>query len=153
MTFLPLQFRTKIKISEYEKLTKSEILDEIENYLVGENYNYVVRKKNKIIFHKADGFTSFNSKSFLVSGIVKVIDKQNGFEIINGNWLVFLIAIPFIIILLMVDSEFSTIEESDVKIIKFFFAFLFGGNLIVRFFAHLSFKSKIKELIKNTRIE
>ena len=149
MTFLPIQFRTKIKFSKSDKLDKTDILYVIERYLIEEKFNYIVRKKNKIIFHKSDGWTSFNAKSFLVSGIVKVTEKDDGFEVINGNWMVFLIAIPFLLIIFLAGSDFSTIDENDLRIVKYFFAVLFGGNLIIRFFAHLTFKIKIKELIKN----
>ncbi|SHI56821.1 hypothetical protein SAMN05216261_1103 [Algibacter luteus] len=143
-----MQFRTKIKYSKFNKLDKADIFNVIERYLNEERFNYSVRKKNKIIFHKSDGWTSFNAKSFLVSGIVKVTEKDDGFEIINGNWMVFLIAIPFLLIIFLADSDFSTIDENDIRIIKYFFTVIFGGNLIIRFFAHLTFKTKIKELIK-----
>ncbi|RMA67686.1 hypothetical protein BXY75_0039 [Ulvibacter antarcticus] len=149
MTFLPIQFRTKIKFSDYEKLNKSDILDKIENYLELKNYNYVVRKENSIVFHKSNAWTSFDFKSFLVSGIVKLKERKDGFVIISGNWMVFLIAIPFILILLLSKSDYSTLDVNDIQIIEYSFATLFGVNMIIRFFAHLIFKYKIKDLIKN----
>ena len=148
MTFLPIQFRTKIKFSKYEKLNKSDILDKIENYLQEENFKYIVKNKSKIVFHAINIWTFFNVKSFLVSGIVKLEEKEDGILIINGNWMVFLILVPFILILLISDSDFSTLDVNDIQIVKYFFAVLFGGNLIIRFFAHWTFKLKIKELIK-----
>jgi hypothetical protein len=148
MTLLPIQFRTKIKFSQYEKLNKSDILDKIENYLEEENFKYVIKKENKIVFHAADIWTFFNVKSFLVSGIIKLEEKEDGFLIINGNWMVFLISIPLIMILLLSGSDFSTLDENDIKIVKYIFALLFGGNLMIRIIAHLIFKYKIRDLIK-----
>lgn len=146
MTFLPIQFRTRIKSDLFKK---KEILDIIEEYLKKEKFNYINRKSDKIIFHKADGWNSLNIKSYLVSGIVKIKERDGEFEIINGNWMVFLITIPFIIFLLTSKSEYSTLDSTDINILNYFFIVLFGGNLIIRIFAHLTFRNKIKELIKN----
>mgnify|MGYP001439056774 CR=1 FL=1 len=146
MNFLPIQFRTKIKSNDYKK---SEILDLIEDYLKKEKFNYVDRKPDKIIFHKASGWHSWNVRSKLVSGIVKVKETNGGFVIINGNWMVFLILIPFILIWILSKTKYSTIDQNDLSILFFFFLVLFGGNLITRFYAHLTFKNKIKKIIKN----
>ncbi len=149
MTFLPIQFWTKIKFSKNNSLNKSDILDKIENFLLEENFNYIIRKDKKIVFHKADLWTSSNLKSYLVSGTIKIKERDNEFIITNGNWMVFLIAIPFILIFFLSDSKFSTLDENDIRILKYFFTILFGGNLIIRFFAHLFLKFKIMELIKS----
>ncbi|AFU67255.1 hypothetical protein P700755_000201 [Psychroflexus torquis ATCC 700755] len=146
MTFLPIQFRTRIKSN---LLKEEEILDIIEEYLNDERFFYIKRKSDKIIFHKADGWTSWKFKSFLVSGVVK-IKKTNGvIEIINGNWMVFLISLPFLILILLGKSEYSTFDETDFMILNYFFIVGFGGNLITRIFAHLSFRNKIKTMMEN----
>jgi len=148
MTLLPIQFWTKFKKKEFGELNSSESLDLIQNYLNEEGFNYIKRKKNKIIFHKFDGWTSFNTKSFLASGVIKTRMKNGSLTVINGNWMVFLIAIPFLLLILVADSKFSTLDESDIEIIWGVFAMLFGGNLIIRIIAHLNFNGKIKKIIK-----
>jgi len=147
MIFLPIQFRTKIKSDLYNK---EGILDIIEEYLKKERFNYVSRKSDKVIFHKASGWHSWNVKSYLVSGVVKIKEKDGEFEIINGNWMVFLIAIPFIIFIQLGKSEYSTFDKTDIQILNYFFIILFGANFITRIIAHFNFKNKIKELIKIT---
>ena len=76
MTLLPIQFRTKIDTDKNTDLNRSDILDTIQNYFEEEGYNYISRKKNKVIFHKANLWQSFNFKSFLVSGTVKVTENK-----------------------------------------------------------------------------
>lgn len=146
MIFLPIRFRTRIKSN---LLKKEEILDIIEGYLNDERFSYINRKSDKIIFHKADGWTSWKFRSFLVSGVVKIKKTNGEFEITNGNWMVFLIALPFIIMFLLGNSEYSTLDRNDLKILNYFFIVLFGGNLITRIIAHLRFRNKIKTLLKN----
>ncbi len=147
MTFLPIQFYTKLKVDETNGINPSEVLDLIQSYLKKKRFNYIERKETKIVFHAADTWTSFDLKSFLVSGIVEVKKKEGFLIITNGNWMVFLIAVPFIPILLFADSDFSTLDDSEVKMIWWAFYWLFGGNLFARIIAHLSFKSTLKKLI------
>ncbi len=153
MTLLPIQFWTKFKKKEFGELNPNESLDLIQNYLNEEGFNYIKRKKNKIIFHKSDGWTSFNTKSFLVSGVIKTRVKNGNLTVINGNWMVFLIAVPFLLLILVADSELSTLDESDIKIIWGAFAVFFGGNLIIRIIAHLNFNETIKNLIKKNNTQ
>ena len=149
MTLLPIQFRTNIDTDKNTNLNKSDILDIIQNYFEEEGYNYISRKKNKVIFHKANLWQSLNFKSFLVSGTVKVIEKEDSYVIINGNWTSFLILIPFILIYLIMNSSVSAIQNSDIKVIEHAFKVLFFGNVIIRFLAHYKLRSKIREMLKN----
>ncbi|QCX38172.1 hypothetical protein FF125_06910 [Aureibaculum algae] len=148
MTFLPIQFWTKFKKADFGELDSSEILNLIQDYLDETGFNYVKRKENKIAFHKADGWSSFNVKSFLHSGVVKIKSNNGDLTIINGNWMVFLIAIPFIIGILAADSKFSTLDTNDVDMIWYAFYWIFGGNLFIRIIAHFAFKSAIEELVR-----
>ncbi len=145
---LPIQFKTRFSKEELGELTPSEILDVIQNWLEGKGFRYVKRKNDKIIFHKADGWTLFNTRSFLVSGIVKIKNKNGGIVVVNGNWMVLLIVVPFLIIILFAKSRYSTIDEADVDILWTALIVLFGLNLITRIIAHWRFKSTIKEMIK-----
>jgi hypothetical protein len=145
--FLPIQFNTKIKKEEFGDLCSSKILDLIENYLVEENFSYITRKDNKIFFHVLHIYLWFDVKSFLVSGTVRVKNKNGNLTITNGNWMVFLIAVPFVILFLIANTKFSTFGKTDFEMIWWFMITIFGGNLIFRFFAHLNFKETIKKLI------
>ena len=148
MRFLPIQFWTYFKNEEYGELNSFEVLDLIQGYLNQKGFNYIKRKNKVIVFHKADGLSLFDTKSFLFSGVVKAIEKNGNLTIINGNWMVFLIALPFILGILIADSNFSTLDKNDLGIIWGAFFLLFGGNLIIRIIAHFNFKLTIKELIK-----
>ncbi|MFT4697427.1 MAG: hypothetical protein ACI9SJ_000550 [Flavobacteriaceae bacterium] len=150
MTLLPIQFRTKLKKEEFGELSSSESLDIIQNYLNEKSFNYIKRKKNKIIFHKLNGFSLLNTKSFLVSGVIKTKVKNKELIIINGNWMVLLYSLPFLFFILIAESKFSTLEKSNLEIIWAAFIILFGGNLIIRIIAHLDFSITIKRIIKKT---
>ncbi len=150
MTYLPIQFHTKLRTKEFGELKPTEVLDIVENYLREKGFNYVQRTESKIVFHKSNFWTSIDLKSFLVSGIVTIKKNDDILTITNGNWMVFLIAVPFIPILLIADSDFSTLDEFDIRLIWGAFFWLFGGNLFARIIAHLSFKSTLKKLIKKT---
>ena len=145
---LPIQFTTKINKEKLQNVTTEEILDVVQNWLDKKGFQYIKRKKNKIIFHKADGLTLLNFRSFLVSGIVKVKEKNKKILIVNGNWMILLIGIPFLIIYLLAQSSYSTIDESDVNILLTALIVIFGFNFILRIIAHWGFKSTIKELIE-----
>jgi hypothetical protein len=77
------------------------------------NYYYIKRKKDRVIFYKANGWSSLNFKSFLVSGIVIVKKEKNKLIITNGNWLVFSIAVPFLIIYSLGKTSKSSFDEFD----------------------------------------
>ena len=137
------QFRPKVKLD----IEASEVLDVVEKYLKEKEFGYVNRKDNRISFHKFNFWKSLDLKSLLVSGTV-IVKKENGLiTLINGNWKVFLIAIPFLLLIVISDSEISTLDEFDVNIIWMAFAWLFGGNLVTRFIAHLNFKMILKKII------
>ena len=145
MTLLPIRFQTTIKSSTFNK---AEILDLIEEYLKNEDYNYIVRKSNRIIFHKANGWwNGWDNKTYLVSGMVIIKEKNSHLQITNGNWMVFLIALPFILFWIMGKSQYSTYDEKDISIGFNFFLVLFVGNLILRIKAHFAFRNKIREMI------
>lgn len=146
---LPIQFKTRFRKEEIKDLTSTEILDVIQNWLEEKGFRYINRKENKIVFHKADGWHSINARSFLVSGVIKLKDKKEELVIINGNWMVFLIALPFLLFILIADSRYSTFDKGDVSIIWVFFFVIFGGNLVTRIIAHWGLKSAIKKMIKN----
>ena len=145
---LPIIFRTSFKKIEIQNISTDEILTLIEQYLNYHRFNYIKRKKDRIIFHKATAFSFMNTRDFLVSGIVKINDKGDKLIITNGNWMVFLLVIPFLVILILIESRFSTIDSKDVQIFWYFFGIIFLMNYIIRFFSHIGFKSRIKELIK-----
>jgi hypothetical protein len=145
---LPIQFKTRFRKEELKDLTSSEILDVIQNWLEEKGFRYINRKENKIVFHKADGWHSVNARSFLVSGVIKIKVKKEELIIINGNWMVFLIALPFLLFILIADSRYSTFDKGDVSIIWVFFIVIFGGNLVIRIIAHWGLKSAIKEMVK-----
>ena len=62
MTFLPIQFRSKLEILDNE-INVTDALDIVEDYFRENNYNYIKRKKDRVIFHKANGWSSLNFKS------------------------------------------------------------------------------------------
>lgn len=146
---LPIQFKTRFRKEELKGLTSNDILDVIQKWLEEKGFRYINRKENKIVFHKADGWHSFNARSFLVSGVIKIKVKKEELIIINGNWLVFLIAIPFLLFILLADSTYSTFDKGDVNILWVFFIVIFGGNLVTRIIAHWGLKSAINKMIKN----
>ena len=146
---LPIQFKTSFTKEELGKLTSSEILDVIQNWLEEKGFRHVIRKNNKIIFHKADGWHSLYARSFLVSGIVKIKEKNGKLIVINGIWMVFLFVIPFLIVILLAKSRYSTMDEGDIGILWIAFTAVFGGNFITRVIAHWAFKSAIQGMIKN----
>lgn len=153
MVLLPIQFWTKLKRKEFERLNSDLILDTVQEYLEEKGYNYINRKKNKITFHKANGWTSFNTKSFLVSGIVKVKDEEKSLIVTNGNWMVFLIAIPFLLFYFLSKTSYSTLDEFDLTFLKNAFLWIFGVNLLIRVIAHLNFKAHLEKLIRNNYAE
>lgn len=69
--------------------------------------------------------------------MVKIKDKTGGFEIVNGNWMVILVALAFIIGLLVPAPSFSSFDKTEIERAKTCFVFGFGGNLMIRFFAYL----------------
>ena len=146
--FLPIHFRTKFKKDEFGELDSSDILDLIQNYLTEQGYNYIKREKNKLAFHKLNGWSSFNLKSIIVSGIIKTENKDGNMIVTNGNWLIILIAVPFLIFLLISNSKFSAISSNDLDFFWYAFLWLFGGNLILRIFSHAILCKKIETLIK-----
>ena len=146
---LPIQFKTRFRKEELKDLKSTDILDVIQKWLEEKEFRYINRKEDKIVFHEADGWHSFNARSFLVSGVIKIKVKNEELIIINGNWMVFLIAIPFLLFILLADSRYSTFDKGDVDIIWVFFIVIFGGNLLTRIIAHWGLKSAIKKMIKN----
>lgn len=153
MVLLSIQFWTKLKRKEFERLNSDLILDTVQEYLEEKGYNYINRKKNKITFHKANGWTSFNTKSFIVSGIVKVKDEEESLIVTNGNWMVFLIAIPFLLFCFLSKTSYSTLDEFDLTFLKNAFLWIFGINLLIRVIAHLNFKAHLEKLIINNYAE
>jgi hypothetical protein len=147
---LPIIFWTKIKKEKLGKLNSDDILDLVEEYLSEKKYNYIKRKKNKIIFHNVDGIILFRLKDFLASGEIKIKEKKNELIILNGNWMFFLFAIPFLLFILLAKFKFSTIDQSDIQLIWTFFIALFIPNLLIRIAAHFYFKGKIESLINKT---
>ena len=149
---LPIIFWTKIKKEKLGRINCEDILELIEKYLSDKKFNYVKRKKNKIIFHNIDGIILFRLKDFLASGEIKIIEKKDELIIQNGNWMVFLLAIPFLFFILLAKSKFSTIDQDDIQIIWTFFIVLFIPNLLVRIVAHFYFKTKIESLINQKKL-
>lgn len=148
MTFLPIQFRSKLEILDNE-INVTDALDITEDYFRENNYNYIKRKKDRVIFYKANGWSSLNFNSFLVSGIVKIRKEQNQLIITNGNWLVFSIVVPFLIIYLLGNISKLSFDEFDFQMLFFSFAWLFGVNLLARIFAHWKLKSILKKKINS----
>ncbi len=147
---LPIIFWTKIKKNELGKLNSEDILDIVEEYLSENDYNYINRKDNRIKFHKMDGFSFMRFKDFLVSGVIKIKEKNDSLIIINGNWMVFLIALPFLILYFLSKSKFSTFDQNDIDMIWNILLVLFIPNLLIRLFAHLKFKGMIIDMIEKT---
>ena len=46
---------------------------------------------------------------------MKIKNKNGGIVVVNGNWMVLLIVVPFLIIILFAKSRYSTIDEADVS--------------------------------------
>ncbi|MFK5981528.1 MAG: hypothetical protein QM499_01340 [Flavobacteriaceae bacterium] len=147
---LPIIFWTKIKKEKLGKLNTEDILDLLDEYLSEKGFNYINRKQNKIIFHKADGFTFMRMKDFLVSGEIRIKEKKDSLTITNGNWMIFLIAIPFLILYFLSKSEFSTFDKNDIQMIWIIFLILFIPNLIIRIVAHFELKGAIEKMIEKT---
>lgn len=148
MILLPIQYWTKFKKCKFEKLNSQEILDIVQEYLEEKGFKYIKRKENTITFHKADGWASFDFKSFLMSGIIKVKEEKESMTVTNGNWMVLLIGLPFLFLLLLSKTRFSTLDENDLNILWAFFLWIFIGNLIARIIAHYSFRLRIEQLIR-----
>ena len=150
MTLLPIQFQTKFKKSEIGEISTSEILDLVKGYLQKEDFGYISKKENRLVFHAAHatGY-AFHVGIILVSGVVKVKDKGDTIVVTNGNWMVLLIAVPFILFLVASKTEFSALSTLDVDMIWIALLFFFGFNLGARILAHLNFKWTIQNLIKN----
>ena len=148
MTFLPIQFTTKFPKHKLGKLNSKVILDEIERWLIVERFNYVERKENKIVFHKGSLWSGLNIRSFLVSGVIKVEYKNEDVLVTNGNWMIFLIAIPFLVVIASASSRYSSFEKKEIEIIWIAFLWLFGVNFFVRLYAHWSFNKRIKRMIE-----
>ena len=148
MTFLPIQFWTKFKKEEFGELDSSEILDLIQNYLNEQGFNFIERRKNKIVFHKLNGWSTFNFKSILVSGVITTKKKDGNLTVINGNWMILLLAMPFLFFIAVADSKFSTLDSIDLDLVWGAFYWVFGGNLVLRFFAHATFCETIETIIK-----
>lgn len=152
MNFLPIRFKTILKLKEGSKLNNvSDALNVIEDYLQEEKFNYIKRESDTLIFHKANIWSSLNVKSHLVSGVVIVKQKNNELEITNGNWMVLLVSVPFMILLLLSKTKYSTFDLRDQNILLLFFAVLFIANVLSRFFAHRKFKRKIRQLLSESR--
>jgi len=47
------------------EINVTDALDITEDYFRENNYNYIKRKKDRVIFHKANGWSSLNFNSFL----------------------------------------------------------------------------------------
>ena len=63
---LPIKFKTKLNI---KNMSSAKALDVIEKYFHEQSYNYIKRHEDKIIFHKANLWSTVNFKSFLVSRV------------------------------------------------------------------------------------
>jgi len=150
MTFLPIRFRTKISKTKSQAIGTSEILDMIEKYLNERRYNYIIRKQNRILFHHANLLLlQWKYKSWLIGGTVRVIERKDSIIIENGFWFMFFFPIPFILLLLLVNSKFSTLDDSDTGII-WFFLFIVLINLILQIKEHWVFRNRIKAIIEKT---
>lgn len=149
MTLLPIQFQTKFKKSEIGEISPSEILDLVKGYLENEDFGYISKQESRLVFHAAHSACNFNLGVVLVSGVVRVKVEDDSIIVTNGNWMVLLIAVPFIIFLLASKTEFSALSTLDVDMIWGALLFFFGLNLGIRFLAHLSFKWTIQNLIRN----
>ncbi len=150
MTFLPIRFRTKINKTKSQEIGTSEILDIIEKYLDDRRYNYIIRKKNRILFHHANLLLlQWKYKSWLIGGTVRVIEKKDSIIIENGFWFMFFLLIPFVLLLLLSNSKFSTLDNSDTEII-WFFLFVVFLSLLIQIRAHWVFRNRIKAEIERT---
>ena len=148
MTFLPIQFKTKFPKDKFGELNSKEILDEIERWLIEERFNYVERKQHRILFHAMSGWVGLNIRSSLVSGIVKIKHQNEDLIITNGNWMIFLVTVPFLIVLALASSRYSSFDKADIEIVWIAFSWLFGMNLVTRIYAHWSFKKRIKQMVE-----
>lgn len=149
MPYLPIKFQIKLNKKEFKGLNHSNILDLIQNYLEERKYNYIIRKEKKITFFHANTFLLiWKYNSFLLGGTIKVKEKKGKIIIENGFWMLFILAIPFIFLIILSYTEYSTLDETDINIILMFFIEVFGVNLIIQILEHLNFKRVIKILIK-----
>lgn len=147
MTFLPIKFQTKFKVAEYKDLNRDEILRLTKDYLYNDGFEWVKQKKDTLVFYRLGGFTSFFNNFSMGSGEVRVLEDSEYITVVNGNWTVFLIAIPFIVLLIIGYLPISTFDADDTDLIWTAFLFLFGGNVLIRTRGHYSFKEKLKDLI------
>jgi len=145
---LPIIFWTKFPKPGNNDIDTEKVLDKLEQYFIDNDYNYIRRLKNKLIFHKMDGFSFMRFKDFLVSGKIKVIEKKDSIIVINGNWMIFLLLIPFMIFYALANSEYSTIDQNEIESIWNIFWLLFLLNLLARIIAHYMLKDIIIDLIE-----
>ena len=148
MQFLPIQYSSSFEKSEFPELRSTEIMDCLQEYLKNRGFNYIKREGNKINFHQNSLWRDKNS--FLMSGTILLVENEKTIKVINGNWMVVLISIPFIFLFVASKTQYSTFDESDMEILWIFFLVLFIGNVISRVVAHLILRNRIRALVNKT---
>jgi hypothetical protein len=151
---LPIKFWTILKKSDFKDLTNDDILDIVEKYLADQRFHYIKRKKNRIVFHSLSLYHGFRFKDFVICGIISVKENRKRDKIVveNGNWMVLLIGLFFLVFFLIGKSNRSTFDADDFQILRTAFTAIFIANFIIRFIAHLFLKMDIEALISE-RIE
>jgi hypothetical protein len=146
---LPIKFWTNLKKSDIKTLSNDDILDIVENYLAERRFHFIKRKKNRIIFHSLSLYHGFRFKDFVICGIVSVRENRKKDKIIveNGNWMVLLIGLFFLLFFLIGKSSRSTFDADDFQLIRTAFSWIFIANFIIRFIAHLFLKIELESVI------
>ena len=145
--FLPIKYKTHFTQQELGELNTEDIFDLLEIHLDYIGMHYVERKKDKIIFHKADGhFLLPKYRDFLMSGEIRIESSNNEITVINGNWLVFTWPIPTLILIVLAYSKWSAIPSDEIQVLWGITASLFLPNLFLRIIAHKELKNRIHQI-------
>ena len=147
MIFPIAKFRFKIKRSEKSELNSKIILNLIEDYLEDRDYNYIVKRANSIWFHHANiGLLFWKYNSLLINGNVRITEKKDEIIVENGSWIGIIFIILFGILLILSQTNISTFDKTDVKVLWFILTFSII-NFIWESLNHRIFSKRIKDLI------
>lgn len=143
----PIQFQSKFKKSDLE-IESKEVVNLIKEFLDYNGYGYVKRNGNKIFFHRLGNF-NFSWYDFILSGTIIVKENSKEIIVINWNWFVLLIPIPFLTILLLAHSNKSSFDGYEIEFLEFTTIYFFIGYLIISLLGQLKLKREIKRLVKS----
>lgn len=144
----PIHIKTKLKVSEIDNNSQSEVLELIIEYLEDKGLTVTSKTDNGLVFWNNTGHIPFATRSLLGSGVIKLVETKYGFLMICGTWIPIILALFLIAFYIVSTSRFSTIDFTEVKWISSFIAIVIFINIVIRAFAYNNLGYAIRDIIE-----